>query len=156
MKNSGKKRFCYDYPRPAVTVDVVVVSRKQPRRVLLIRRKHEPFADMWAIPGGFIDIEEAWKQPAGASYSKKPASARVGWSSWARSAIRTAIRAAERSASSISAKSMPIGSSRVPAMTPPRLPGIRSHTCQRWRSTTPRSWRALESACEAGERAERD
>jgi 8-oxo-dGTP diphosphatase len=64
MKNSGKKRFCYDYPRPAVTVDVVVVSRKQSRRVLLIRRKHEPFAGMWAIPGGFIAMDEALETAA--------------------------------------------------------------------------------------------
>jgi 8-oxo-dGTP diphosphatase len=64
MKNSGKKRFCYDYPRPAVTVDVVVVSRKQPRRVLLIRRKHEPFASMWAVPGGFIAMDEALETAA--------------------------------------------------------------------------------------------
>jgi 8-oxo-dGTP diphosphatase len=50
--------YTYDYPRPAVTVDVVVVSREAPPRVLLIRRKHEPFAGKWAIPGGFVDVDE--------------------------------------------------------------------------------------------------
>jgi 8-oxo-dGTP diphosphatase len=59
MARSRKKQFCYEYPRPALTVDVVVVTRKKPRQVLLVRRKHEPFAGSWAIPGGFVDIEEA-------------------------------------------------------------------------------------------------
>jgi len=56
MTTSGK--YVYDHPRPAVTVDVVVITRETRPRVLLIRRKHEPFAGMWALPGGFIDMEE--------------------------------------------------------------------------------------------------
>jgi 8-oxo-dGTP diphosphatase len=54
---SGK--FTYDYPRPAVTVDVVIVTREASPRVLLIRRKHDPFAGAWALPGGFVDMDEA-------------------------------------------------------------------------------------------------
>jgi 8-oxo-dGTP diphosphatase len=57
MKKKAKP-YCYEYPRPAVTVDVVIVTRKKPHRVLLIRRKHEPFAGKWALPGGFVDMEE--------------------------------------------------------------------------------------------------
>jgi 8-oxo-dGTP diphosphatase len=53
------KQFCYDYPRPAVTVDVLIVTPGPERRVLLIRRKHDPFAGMWALPGGFVDMDEA-------------------------------------------------------------------------------------------------
>jgi 8-oxo-dGTP diphosphatase len=53
-----KKPFCYEYPRPAVTVDVVIVTRERRPRVLLIRRKHDPFAGLWAIPGGFVDMDE--------------------------------------------------------------------------------------------------
>jgi 8-oxo-dGTP diphosphatase len=53
-----KKKFCYEYPRPAVTVDVVIVTREAKARVLLIRRKHPPFVDHWAIPGGFVDMDE--------------------------------------------------------------------------------------------------
>lgn len=54
----AKKPFCYDFPRPAVTVDVVIVSTDVRPRVLLIRRKNEPFAGMWAIPGGFVEMDE--------------------------------------------------------------------------------------------------
>ena len=56
--------FCYEYPRPAVTVDIVVVTREPKRRVLLIRRKHEPFTGMWAIPGGFVEMEESLEAAA--------------------------------------------------------------------------------------------
>lgn len=55
---SEKQTYCYEYPRPAVTVDVAIVSREPQPRVLLIRRKHAPFAGMWAIPGGFVDMDE--------------------------------------------------------------------------------------------------
>ena len=51
-------QFSYDYPRPALTVDVVVATREEPPRVLLIRRKKEPFAGSWALPGGFVDENE--------------------------------------------------------------------------------------------------
>jgi 8-oxo-dGTP diphosphatase len=53
-----KQKFTYNFPRPAVTVDVVLISREKDPRVLLIRRKHEPFAGKWAIPGGFVNIDE--------------------------------------------------------------------------------------------------
>ena len=54
----AKKKYTYDYPRPAVTVDVVIVTRERTPRVLLIRRKAEPFAGRWALPGGFVDQDE--------------------------------------------------------------------------------------------------
>jgi 8-oxo-dGTP diphosphatase len=51
--------FTYPYPRPAVTVDSVVFSlRAEELIVLLIRRKNEPFAGHWALPGGFVDAGE--------------------------------------------------------------------------------------------------
>jgi len=58
-QKSKRGKFTYDYPRPAVTVDVVIVSRGPKPRVLLIRRKNAPFAGMWAIPGGFVDMDES-------------------------------------------------------------------------------------------------
>jgi 8-oxo-dGTP diphosphatase len=61
---TAKKQYVYDYPRPAVTVDAVIVTREDPPRVLLIRRKHEPFTGMWAIPGGFVEMEETLEASA--------------------------------------------------------------------------------------------
>lgn len=52
--------FTYDYPRPAVTVDVVLATLDDhgELRVLLIERRHDPFAGAWALPGGFVDLHE--------------------------------------------------------------------------------------------------
>ena len=51
-------RFTYDYPRPALTVDCVIVTREARPRVLLIRRKKDPFAGSCSLPGGFVDEGE--------------------------------------------------------------------------------------------------
>jgi 8-oxo-dGTP diphosphatase len=51
--------YCYDYPRPSVTIDLAVFTLAEPGlRVLLIRRQKDPFAGKWALPGGFLDIDE--------------------------------------------------------------------------------------------------
>ena len=49
------ERTCYDYPRPAVTADIVLLSGDA---VLLIKRRLTPFEGCWALPGGFMDIDE--------------------------------------------------------------------------------------------------
>ncbi len=51
--------YTYDYPRPALTVDVVIFSKSMKREVLLIKRKKDPFKNHWAFPGGFFDLEDA-------------------------------------------------------------------------------------------------
>ncbi|MDG3006264.1 NUDIX hydrolase [Paludisphaera mucosa] len=52
--------YCYKYPRPAVTTDLVVFAWiDRALQVLLILRKHDPFEGRWAIPGGFLDMDEA-------------------------------------------------------------------------------------------------
>ncbi len=52
-------KHVYDYPRPMVTVDAVVFGlREGVREVLLIERKHEPWQGSWALPGGFVDLDE--------------------------------------------------------------------------------------------------
>ncbi|KAG2487894.1 hypothetical protein HYH03_013476 [Edaphochlamys debaryana] len=54
-------KFCYQYPRPAVTVDTIIVSKPAagaPAQLLLIKRKNPPFKDAWALPGGFVDESE--------------------------------------------------------------------------------------------------
>jgi 8-oxo-dGTP diphosphatase len=50
--------FTYAYPRPAVTVDVILITSNPVHKVLLIQRKNAPFKDMWAFPGGFLDMHE--------------------------------------------------------------------------------------------------
>ena len=56
--------YCYDYPRPAVAVDVVIVCEEPEPAILLIQRRHEPFADLWALPGGFLDMDETLEDGA--------------------------------------------------------------------------------------------
>jgi 8-oxo-dGTP diphosphatase len=54
-----EKKYCYAYPHPAVTVDIVCLRLEgSARQVLLIRRKNKPFQGSWALPGGFVDIDE--------------------------------------------------------------------------------------------------
>ncbi len=49
----------YRYPRPSVTVDVVLFAVRDARlELLLIQRGNEPFAGRWALPGGFLDMDE--------------------------------------------------------------------------------------------------
>ncbi|MEL6357955.1 MAG: NUDIX domain-containing protein [Bacteroidota bacterium] len=52
--------YTYEYPRPAVTVDIVVFgyAGRGQLRVLLIQRGGEPFKGQWALPGGFVEMEE--------------------------------------------------------------------------------------------------
>ncbi len=59
MRTTDETRYCYDYPRPALTVDLVAFAiRDASLLILLIRRKHDPFAGRWALPGGFLEGEE--------------------------------------------------------------------------------------------------
>jgi 8-oxo-dGTP diphosphatase len=54
-----------DYPRPSVTVDLVIFTiAEDDLKVLLIRRGQEPFKGRWALPGGFVEIDESLKQAA--------------------------------------------------------------------------------------------
>lgn len=51
--------YCYKYPRPMATVDILIFNIQfSPAKVLLIRRKNDPYKNYWAIPGGFLDLDE--------------------------------------------------------------------------------------------------
>lgn len=53
----SKKTYTYDYPLPAVTVDMVIFTIRRGRmKLLLIKRRDAPFKDHWAIPGGFVEV----------------------------------------------------------------------------------------------------
>lgn len=55
--------YCYDYPRAALTVDALVIARLgNDWKILLINRKNEPFKNMWALPGGFVNMDETLEQ----------------------------------------------------------------------------------------------
>jgi 8-oxo-dGTP diphosphatase len=54
-----------DYARPSVTADVIIFTLcNNDLQVLLVERKYSPFEGMWAIPGGFVDIDEALEEAA--------------------------------------------------------------------------------------------
>lgn len=49
----------YQYPRAALTVDCVVFGLDEgDLKVLLIERGLEPFKGRWALPGGFVRVDE--------------------------------------------------------------------------------------------------
>lgn len=57
--------YQYEYPHPAVTTDIVIFSlRDNQLKLLLIRRKDEPFKGKWALPGGFVEMGESLEQCA--------------------------------------------------------------------------------------------
>lgn len=57
--------YSYQYPRAALTVDCVVFGFDEgDLKVLLIRRGLEPFKGRWALPGGFVRVEETLDEAA--------------------------------------------------------------------------------------------
>ncbi|KAI3430426.1 hypothetical protein D9Q98_005021 [Chlorella vulgaris] len=61
---SSSSKFSYQYPRPSLTVDAVIVTGDTEPQLLLIKRKNDPFAGSWALPGGFVDENEALEAAA--------------------------------------------------------------------------------------------
>lgn len=61
----AKKEKLSDYPQPSVTADLVIFTFKDnDLKVLLVKRGVEPFKDKWALPGGFVRIDESLEDAA--------------------------------------------------------------------------------------------
>ena len=53
-----EKIFFYSYPRASITVDALILDSKTKTKLLLIKRGNDPFKNCWALPGGFIEMDE--------------------------------------------------------------------------------------------------
>jgi 8-oxo-dGTP diphosphatase len=70
--------FSYPYARPALAVDCVVFGLDdEDLKVLLIRRDLEPFAGRWALPGGFVHIDESVDDAARRELAEETGASRV-------------------------------------------------------------------------------
>jgi 8-oxo-dGTP diphosphatase len=56
--------FTYEYARAALAVDIVVFGLDEDLQVLLIKRDLEPFQGKWALPGGFVRLDETLDEAA--------------------------------------------------------------------------------------------
>jgi 8-oxo-dGTP diphosphatase len=53
------------FEHPSVTVDVVLLSIQEGHlHTLLVQRKEHPFLGSWALPGGFLGLDESLEQAA--------------------------------------------------------------------------------------------
>lgn len=57
--------YTYEYPHPAVTTDIVIFTIRQDElKILLIKRALPPYQGMWALPGGFVNLDESLEEGA--------------------------------------------------------------------------------------------
>jgi 8-oxo-dGTP diphosphatase len=57
--------YTYEYPRSALTVDCVVFGLDERElKVMLIQRALAPFEGKWALPGGFVRLDETVAEAA--------------------------------------------------------------------------------------------
>lgn len=60
-----KGKYIYDWPRPMVTADAIVFGFFDGSfKLALIRRGRDPFKGQWAIPGGFVELDEELEHAA--------------------------------------------------------------------------------------------
>nr|WP_321452086.1 NUDIX domain-containing protein [uncultured Carboxylicivirga sp.] len=65
INTKSKQKYCYEYPRPSVTTDCVIFGFDGfDLNILLVERGIEPFKDQWALPGGFVRMDETTEECA--------------------------------------------------------------------------------------------
>jgi len=65
QRSGDGQQYTYAHPRPSVTVDVVLFTFSDGElRTLLIQRGRPPFAGQWALPGGFVRMDEGLEAAA--------------------------------------------------------------------------------------------
>lgn len=64
QKNS-EGYYCYKYPHATITADCVIFGFDGTElKILLVERGNEPFLGYWALPGGFMRMDESIEQAA--------------------------------------------------------------------------------------------
>lgn len=59
LSMSMNNKHTYEFPRPALSVDCVVFGIDEgDLKLMLIKRKLAPFKNKWALPGGFVRMDE--------------------------------------------------------------------------------------------------
>ncbi|MEK6827249.1 MAG: NUDIX domain-containing protein [Nanoarchaeota archaeon] len=60
-----KEENIHNFSKPSVTVDMVIYTiQENDLKILLVKRGIEPFKDKWALPGGFVRINESLEDAA--------------------------------------------------------------------------------------------
>lgn len=63
--DKNRQQYCYRYPHPALTADCVIFGfNGKSLKVLLVERGNEPYLGCWALPGGFMHIDESIEEAA--------------------------------------------------------------------------------------------
>lgn len=63
--NDPEMRYCYRYPHASITADCVIFGfNGKALKILLIERGNEPYLGYWALPGGFMRMDETIEQTA--------------------------------------------------------------------------------------------
>lgn len=63
--HESELKYCYRYPHAAITADCVIFGFDgKSLKILLVERGNEPYLGCWALPGGFMRMDETIEQTA--------------------------------------------------------------------------------------------